>query len=61
MIYFGQNKMDDCLAKCWDVCARNHSGIWPFILTKALYIIWAVYRQAKEFDQANEYMDLLRY
>jgi len=60
IIYFGQNKMDDCLATCWDVCARatrHNSGNWPFLLTKAFYIISAVYRQAKEFGKANEYME----
>ena len=52
--------MDDCLATCWDVCARatrHNSGNWPFILTKAFYIISAVYRQAKDFETANEYME----
>ncbi|XP_068691646.1 uncharacterized protein [Montipora foliosa] len=57
---FGQNKMDDCLATCQDVCAdatRHNSGNWPFLQAKACYIISAVYRQAKQFDVANEYME----
>ena len=35
----------------------HNSGSWPPILTKAFYIILTVYRQAKEFDQTNEYME----
>ena len=57
---FGQNKMDDCLATCQAVCARatrHNSGNWPFLQAKACYIISAVYRQAKQFDVANEYME----
>lgn len=57
---FGQNKMEDCVATCRDVCARathHNSGNWPFLQTKAFYIISAVYRQAKQFDLANEYME----
>ena len=60
IVDFGQNKMDDCLAKCWEVQAqamRHNSGNWPFLLTKAFYIISAVYRKAKEFDKADEYME----
>ena len=60
IIYFGQNKMEDCLAACRDVCARatrHNSGNWPFLTAKAFYIISAVYRQAKEFEQAKEYME----
>ena len=52
--------MEDCLATCRDVCehaTRLNSGNWPFLLAKAFYIISAVYRQAKEFDKANEYME----
>lgn len=57
---FAQNKMEDCVATCRDVCARStrhNSGNWPFLQTKAFYIISAVYRQAKEFDFAKEYME----
>ncbi|XP_068741172.1 uncharacterized protein [Montipora capricornis] len=57
---FGQNKMDDCLATCQYVCARatrHNSGNWPFLQAKAYYIISAVYRQAEDFDLANEYME----
>ena len=35
---------------------HHNSGNWPYILTKAFYIISAIYRQVKEFDQANEYI-----
>ena len=59
IMQFGQNKMDDCMTTCRDVCARAtryNSGNWPFLQTKAFYILSAVYRQAKEFDLANEYM-----
>ena len=57
---FGQNKMDDCQAICQDVCdylTRHNSGNWPFLLTKAFYIISAIYRQAGQFDKADEYME----
>lgn len=57
---FGQNKMDDCQAICEDVCdylTRHNSGNWPFLLTKAFYIISAIYRQAGQFDKADEYME----
>ena len=60
IVDFGQNKMEDCLAKCWEVQAQamhHNSGNWPFLLTKAFYIISAVYRKAKEFDKAEEYME----
>lgn len=60
IMQFGQNKMDDCMATCRDVCARAtryNSGNWPFLQTKAFYIMSAVYRQAKDFDLANEYME----
>ena len=33
---------------------RYNSGNWPSIPTKAFCIISAVYRRAKEFNQANE-------
>lgn len=59
-LYYIQNRKEDCLAKCRDVCERAthlNSGNWPFLLTRAFYIISAVYRQTKEFDLANEYMD----
>ena len=49
------------LATCWDVCARvtrHNSGNWLFILTKLFYMISIVYRQEKEFDQANKYMEI---
>lgn len=57
---FGQNKMDDCRAICEDVCAAatcHNSGNWPFLLTKAFYVMSATYRQARQFDQADEYME----
>lgn len=60
IMQFGQNKMDDCMATCRGVCARAtrlNSGNWPFLQTKAFYIMSAVYRQAKDFDLANEYME----
>ena len=60
IMQFGQNKMDDCMATCRDVCARatrHNSGNWPFLQTKAFYILSAVFRQAKNFDLANEYME----
>lgn len=60
IIYFGQNKMEDCLAACRDVCARamrHNSGNWLFLTAKAFYIISAVHRQAREFEQAKEYME----
>ena len=60
IVYYGQNKMEDCLAKCWEVQAQamhHNSGNWPFLLTKAFFIISAVYRKAKEFDKAEEYME----
>ena len=59
-LYYIQNRKEDCLAKCRDVCERAthlNSGNWPFLLTRAFYIISAVYRQTKEFDLANEYME----
>ena len=59
-LYYIQNRNQDCLAKCRDVCERAthlNSGNWPFLLTRAFYIISAVYRQTKEFDLANEYME----
>ena len=52
--------MEDCLEKCWEVHARamrHNSGNWPFLMTKAFYIISAVYRQRKEFDKADEFME----
>ena len=52
--------MEDCLEKCWEVHARamlHNSGNWPFLMTKAFYIISAVYRQRKEFDKAEEFME----
>lgn len=57
---FGQNKMDDCQAICQEICAAatcHNSGNWPFLLTKAFYIMSAIYRQARQFDQADEYME----
>jgi len=60
IMQFGQNKMDDCMATCRGVCARAtrlNSGNWPFLQTKAFYIMSAVYRQGKDFDLANEYME----
>lgn len=59
-LYYIQNRREDCLATCRDVCDRANrlnSGNWPFLLTRALYITSAVHRQAKEFDKANEYME----
>lgn len=56
-LYYIQNRREDCLATCRDVCDRANrlnSGNWPFLLTRALYITSAVHRQAKEFDKANE-------
>ena len=57
IIYFRQNKMDNCQATCWVVWSCHYPGNWPSVVTKALNIIWAVYRQAKELGQANEYME----
>ena len=57
---FAQNNMDDCLAICRDVAARANrlnSGNWPFLLTKAFYIISAIHRQAEYFDLSAEYME----
>ena len=57
---FAQNKMDDCLAICRDVAARanrSNSGNWPFLMTKAYYIISAIHRQAENFDLSAEYME----
>ena len=52
--------MDDCLAICRDVDARanrSNSGNWPFLMTKAYYIISAIHRQAENFDLSAEYME----
>lgn len=60
IIQFAQNKMDDCLAICRDVAARanrSNSGNWPFLMTKAYYIISAIHRQAENFDLSAEYME----
>ena len=52
--------MENCLEKCWEVRARvmrHNSGNWPFLMTKAFYIISAMYRQRKEFDKADEFLE----
>ena len=52
--------MENCLEKCWEVHARavrHNSGNWPFLMTKAFYIISAMYRQRKEFDKADEFLE----
>ncbi|XP_020616021.1 uncharacterized protein LOC110054035, partial [Orbicella faveolata] len=59
-LYYTQDRKEDCLATCRDVCeraSRLNSGNWPFLLTRAFYIISALYRQTKEFDLAKEYIE----
>ena len=60
IMQFAQNNMVDCLAICREVIARatqHNSGNWPFLLTKAFYIISAIHRQAENFALADEYME----